>query len=120
MDNPFVKPVSPLVDSPRVRLLGELRERPGQTMAQLAEKLGVVYSTVRSSLRTLRNDGKVRQQASHKKANAKWELGRDDAYLARMGIDSTPEPTPFVAFRDELTAALFGNPKQQPEGESNV
>lgn len=113
---PFIKPVSPIIETPRARLLAELKDRPGQTMTQLASRLGVVYSTVRSSLRTLRNDGEVKQMASYKTANAKWELGRDDAYLARTGIPELPDPAPFVAFRHPLDIALFGHPKKQPEG----
>lgn len=113
--NPFIKPIDPIMESPRVRILAELKERPGQTMAQLAEHIGVVYSTVRSNLRTLRNEGKVRQAPSYKTANVKWFLGRDEPYLERIGYDREAAPVEFVPFRHPLDVALFGPAKTQPQ-----
>lgn len=117
--NPFIKPIDPASDSPRVRVMHELNERPGQTMAQLAESLDLAYSTIRSCLRTLRNEGKARQRASIIKANTRWEAGRDDAYLLQFERAAV-EPAPFVAFRHPLDIAFFGPAKQKPEGEQNA
>lgn len=114
--NQYMKAVGPI--SHKQVVLDAVTAHPNQSMQQIAKVTGFGYSTVRSCLRLLRAEGKVRQtQPRGGNSGATWAAGRDNVFLDNEGEAELFRPkTEFVAFRDPLHVALFGNPKQQPEG----
>lgn len=102
---------SPTSES-RKRILKFITENPGVSQKALAATLSLDYGLVRTCIRYLRNDGRVRRQnVRHGNKTANWEIGRDDQYLDNQIDSDYMEPRPvqdFVPIRDPLVAALFG------------